>query len=235
MKIKVLHLFSQQVICIMLVAAAYNSTTVTSGDCVLQPPQIRHRVLEACDDLQVIEIGLPAVHPTFADFEMPLPNDRINTARTWNGQKFVRFQNELVQWQPCVNKWGVDGEVVSTVPAVHWAFKNTGIEEATQGLASAIVLRPLLPDNHHNPHRNHLSCSHNFDFMLLFVLNGELTLRIIEGQAADATVSHRQPTAAAKTIFLQAGSSLCIPSGYLFDFSDWSMDTEMLEICVFAK
>jgi len=31
-----------------------------AGDCVTQPPEIRHRVLEASDGLEVIEIGVPA-------------------------------------------------------------------------------------------------------------------------------------------------------------------------------
>src|SRR6185436_13024852 len=38
-----------------------------AGDCVLQPPGIRHRVLESSVGLEVIEIGSPAVHETFAD------------------------------------------------------------------------------------------------------------------------------------------------------------------------
>src|SRR3546814_7577110 len=38
-----------------------------AGDCVLQPPQIRHRVLEASAGLEVVELGCPAVHETCAD------------------------------------------------------------------------------------------------------------------------------------------------------------------------
>jgi hypothetical protein len=34
---------------------------------VLQPPEIRHRVLESSPGLEVIEIGCPAVHETIAD------------------------------------------------------------------------------------------------------------------------------------------------------------------------
>ena len=40
------------------------------GDLVLQPPEIRHRVLESSPGLEVIEIGAPAVHATFADHEL---------------------------------------------------------------------------------------------------------------------------------------------------------------------
>ncbi len=45
-----------------------------AGDCVIQPPEIRHRVLESGDGLEVIEIGVPAEHITTIDHEMELPN-----------------------------------------------------------------------------------------------------------------------------------------------------------------
>ena len=44
-----------------------------AGDCVIQPPKIRHRVLESSENLQVIEIGVPAEHVTTLDHEMTLP------------------------------------------------------------------------------------------------------------------------------------------------------------------
>ena len=44
-----------------------------AGDCVIQPPQIRHRVLESSENLQVVEIGVPAEHITTVDHEMELP------------------------------------------------------------------------------------------------------------------------------------------------------------------
>ncbi len=44
-----------------------------AGDCVIQPPRIRHRVLEASENLQVVEIGVPAEHVTTVDHEMELP------------------------------------------------------------------------------------------------------------------------------------------------------------------
>ena len=45
---------------------------MNAGDCVLQPPEIRHRVLETSDKFEVLEIGCPAIHETFADHELPL-------------------------------------------------------------------------------------------------------------------------------------------------------------------
>ena len=40
----------------------------------LQPPGIRHRVLEAGGGLEVVEVAVPASHETFADPGCPLPN-----------------------------------------------------------------------------------------------------------------------------------------------------------------
>src|SRR5215211_665415 len=40
-----------------------------AGDCVLQPPEIRHRVLDSSDGLEVIELGCPAEHETLADHD----------------------------------------------------------------------------------------------------------------------------------------------------------------------
>ena len=40
-----------------------------AGDLVLQPPEIRHRVLESSPGLEVVEITCPALHETFADHE----------------------------------------------------------------------------------------------------------------------------------------------------------------------
>src|SRR5690349_7367988 len=39
------------------------------GDCVLQPPRIRHRVLESSPGLEVIEVAGPAEHETLADHD----------------------------------------------------------------------------------------------------------------------------------------------------------------------
>ena len=63
-----------------------------AGDCVLQPPEIRHRVLESGDGLEVVEIGCPAEHETWMDYEMALPNGR-DPQRLFHGQRFLHFQN----------------------------------------------------------------------------------------------------------------------------------------------
>ena len=44
-----------------------------AGNCFIQPPEIRHRVLYAADGIEVIEIGVPAEHVTEIDHAMTLP------------------------------------------------------------------------------------------------------------------------------------------------------------------
>ncbi|MFM8856093.1 MAG: cupin domain-containing protein [Actinomycetota bacterium] len=65
---------------------------LTAGDCVTQPPRIRHRVLESSDDLEVIEIGYPAEHITRADPSISLPTATFDPSRSWDGQTFVRHR-----------------------------------------------------------------------------------------------------------------------------------------------
>ncbi|MEO0481323.1 MAG: hypothetical protein AAF196_17785 [Planctomycetota bacterium] len=59
-----------------------------AGDAFLQPSGIRHRVLESEGGLEVIELGCPAVHATEIEHEFDLPNDEVDAARRWAGQRF---------------------------------------------------------------------------------------------------------------------------------------------------
>ncbi|KAI8608112.1 hypothetical protein BC830DRAFT_1234221 [Chytriomyces sp. MP71] len=64
---------------------------MNAGDCVIQPPQIRHRVLESSPGLEVIEIGGPAEHDTHGELTLTLPNTPAhpqNPDRTWDAQRF---------------------------------------------------------------------------------------------------------------------------------------------------
>ena len=45
--------------------------TFRAGDCVLQPPGIVHNELECSDDVEVLELYSPAVHPTVVVERMP--------------------------------------------------------------------------------------------------------------------------------------------------------------------
>ncbi len=68
------------------------------GDLVLQPPEIRHRVLESSPGLEVVEIGCPALHPTFADHDLALPNGTIDRERSWSGQTFLWHRASQTPW-----------------------------------------------------------------------------------------------------------------------------------------
>ena len=60
------------------------------GDCVVQPPEIRHRVLESTPGAEVLEVTMPAEHETWIDHEMELPTQSFRPEREWSGQRFVR-------------------------------------------------------------------------------------------------------------------------------------------------
>ena len=126
---------------------------LAAGDCVIQPPQIRHRVLEASENLQVIEIGVPAEHVTTVDHEMTLPNATINPDRDFSGQRFCRSEATHATWQR-----NNDGFLV----------RDTGIAAATQGVAAVEVWRAS--------HGAHRTVNHHVEIHFSFVLSGRFTL-----------------------------------------------------------
>lgn len=126
-----------------------------TGDSVLQPPGIRHRVLECSADLQVIEIGSPAEHWTHADPDLELPAGALQPERDFGGQRFVFHRASKASWTP----WRRPG----------FAHRDLGIGPATGGLAGARVLRP-------EGERDGGSWSHSGELLFAFVLKGTLEL-----------------------------------------------------------
>ncbi|HEX6279982.1 MAG TPA: cupin domain-containing protein [Pyrinomonadaceae bacterium] len=90
------------------------------GDCVLQPPEIRHRVLWAEEGSEVVELGIPAVHETWVEHEITLPTAEVRPDRDFRGQRFVRHIAA-----------GNDTQGV----------RDTGISAATNGLADVQVVK----------------------------------------------------------------------------------------------
>jgi quercetin dioxygenase-like cupin family protein len=125
-----------------------------AGDCVLQPPGIRHRVLEASPGLEVVEIGAPAVHATHVDHDRALPTAELRPDRDYGGQRFVRFTAASARFSP------------SVLPGFEAC--ELGIAAATRGLASVRVLRARDP--------RPLAARHRADLLFHFVLRGQLTL-----------------------------------------------------------
>ena len=95
------------------------------GDLVLQPPRIRHRVLESSAGLEVVEIGCPALHETIADHGMTLPNSTDRERSFSGGQRFLRHLASNTAWTPFHG-----GEA-----------QETALKAATGGLAEARTIR----------------------------------------------------------------------------------------------
>lgn len=129
-----------------------------AGDCVTQPPEIRHQVLEASDNLEVIEIGVPAVHMTTIDHEMELPTPHIRRDREFQGQTFCHHRVAEATWLP----WRIRG----------FEHRDTGINRATKGVASVQVVRP--DQSGETPQTS----SHDWDIFFSFVLKGSLDLKV---------------------------------------------------------
>lgn len=130
-----------------------------AGDCVLQPPLIRHRVLESSPGLEVVEIACPAVHDTFIDHTMELPNTNQPLDRMYNGQRFVKYvtTEEKTLWQP----WRLPG----------FEYQDLRMNEGTEGLAGAKVIQS---SGINQPQ----CCQHKAEFVFIFILHGELILCI---------------------------------------------------------
>jgi quercetin dioxygenase-like cupin family protein len=133
---------------------------LTAGDCFIQPPEIRHRVLYASDNIEVIEIGVPAEHVTEIDHEMNLPTGQIKPDREWQGQKFVFNQAQGAAWKP----FRLSG----------FTCRDTTIAQNTKDVAGVQVVR-----------RAEGTCpwsTHDSDIHFTFVIAGTMTL---EGEGRD--------------------------------------------------
>jgi len=127
---------------------------LTAGDCFIQPPEIRHRVLEASDGIEVIEIGVPAEHVTEIDHVMTLPTPDLRPEREWQGQRFVFNRAEGAAWQP----FRLPGFIA----------RDTTISTNTKGVAGVQVVRKGQEDPGW--------ASHEADILFGFVMSGAMTL-----------------------------------------------------------
>ncbi len=128
---------------------------IEPGDCVLQPPQIRHQVLESSPGMEVIELTCPADHETCVDHEIKLPTSLVDPERLFNGQHFIRHEAAKTEWKP----WRMEG----------FEARDIGIASATDGLAGVRVARPI-----GQPQPEFVS--HDADLLFMFILNGNAEL-----------------------------------------------------------
>lgn len=152
------------------------------GDCVLQPPHIRHRVLEASPGLEVMEIGSPAEHETFADHAMALPTGVNDPQRIFDGQRFTHHVAAGAAWTPLDDAPGIE-------------YRDTGIIHASAGLADVRVLRA-------RPGASHpaLSGQAARECHFVFVLEGRITLHAPDEYALQAGDAFTLPGAASYTL-----------------------------------
>lgn len=134
------------------------------GDCVLQPPEIRHRVLEAEANSEVIEITAPAVHETWTDHEMKLPTERIVPTKEFSGQRFVRHIAAEADW-----KLSGNADIL---------VRHTEISNATGELADVRVLRAVSDGS--------LPVTQP-DFAFYFVLKGSVRMSVGGNQEQEFT------------------------------------------------
>jgi quercetin dioxygenase-like cupin family protein len=126
---------------------------LTAGDCFIQPPEIRHRVLEASDGIEVIEIGVPAEHVTEIDHEMTLPTLQLRPDREWQGQRFVH------------NVGAHSPFAAFRIPG--FEARDTTINANTKSVASVMVARPI---------GTAPATKHDTDILFTYVMSGEMIL-----------------------------------------------------------
>ncbi len=132
-----------------------------TGDCVIQPPEIRHRVLESSENLQVIEIGVPAEHVTTIDHELELPTKVYKPDRDFSGQTFCHHKVAEAEWK----SWRIKG----------FEHRDTGISAATKGVANVQVARAASGTAD--------ITSHDCDILFSFVMEGSM---VLEGEGKPA-------------------------------------------------
>lgn len=128
---------------------------LTAGDCFIQPPRIRHRVLHAAEGIEVIEIGVPAEHITEIDHEMELPTPVFRPDREWEGQRFVHSLARDGEFRPF------------RIPG--FEARDTTINANTKGVASVMVARP-------GRKTEPPWTRHDCDILFTFVMAGTMTL-----------------------------------------------------------
>ena len=125
-----------------------------AGDCFIQPPTIRHKVLHAAEGIEVIEIGVPAEHITEIDHDMTLPTAAERPSREWAGQRFVHNLAKDSVFKPF------------RIPG--FEARDTTINANTKGVASVMVARPT--------GKTTVWTKHKGDILFNFVMAGSMTL-----------------------------------------------------------
>ncbi len=174
-----------------------------AGGCVLQSPEIRHRVLESSPGFEVIEVSCPAEHETFADHELSLPTSTVRPERVFSGQCFVHHEAATAQWRP----WALAG----------FESRDTGIAAASRGIADVRVVRSAGAQGRQ-------AWSHDAELFFLFVLKGAITLEHLARESAVGGDWRAERVA--------AGDSFVLPAGTPHALAEASEDVELLQVAL---
>ena len=169
-----------------------------AGDCVLQPPEIRHRVLESSPGLEVIEVTCPAVHETWADHLTQLPTPAVLPERLFGSQRFVRHRVREAIWLP----WRLDG----------FEARDTGIAAATNGLAAVRVVKS-------NSVITAKANAREGEFLFLFILQGELRV--------DVRAQGNDPLKAGDSCVIPPGVDYTLQGGAGLEMLEVSLPAEL--------
>ncbi len=135
--------------------------TMYPGDLILQPPGIRHRVLESSEDLYVVELSSPATHRTSVDHDLTLPTRSLEPTRRYQGQRFIHHVAGDGDWQ--------------AAPEIGFEQQPTALADASGGLLDARLLRAASPDAS-------LGLGHQHELRLIFVTDG--SGRVVDEKAS---------------------------------------------------
>ena len=175
-----------------------------AGDCVIQPPKIRHRVLESSDNGEVIELGVPAEHPTTIDHTLTLPTSMLDPQRDFGGQRFCRHRRRDASWAA----WRLPGFEVC----------RTGVDDATGGVANVQVIRAVnkAVDGAADKAAEGAAviASHDADILFTFILEGAMRLQASGHDVHD----------------LRAGDAFVVPPRTRTAYERCTPDLELLEV-----
>lgn len=128
---------------------------VQAGDCILQPPEIRHRVLESSPGFEAIEVNSPAHHETLVDLDLTLPTEPLRPDRDFSGQSFLHHRAAAAEWGP----WRSAG----------FEARAFGIAQHAAGLGEARVVRCSKPQRTEE-------YRHDGELLFTLLLEGALAL-----------------------------------------------------------
>jgi len=133
----------------------------------------------------------------------PPPNRTGDPAREWDGQRFVRH----VARGASSLAWRLPG----------WTYRESGVADATGGLAGVRVARPdhgAATDGDGDGW-----VAHDTEFAQLVVLRGSVTFEADDG----------------RTELLVDGSAVAIPGGRRYRLTEPSVDCELLDVTLPAR